>query len=142
MLLRQLDSHAAQEIVIGMVANQGQHEIILQADRSARRDDHDVVNADLLHRAVEVGFDISLFLMRFSRVRLDPVLDVVVQLRLAIDQRDARAVTPQIESGNRGRVLAADHQHVGVVIRMRLGVIVRDLGQILAGHVPSWLARS
>ena len=83
--------------------------------------------------AVEVGLDLSV-LDAVLEVGLDPVLHVMVQLRSAMHQRDARAVPPQIERRNGGGVLAPDHQHVGVVVRMRLAVVVRDLGQILAGN--------
>ena len=65
----------------------------------------------------------------------------VVQLRAAIHQCDPRAVTPQVQSRDGGGIFATDHQHIGVVVGMGLGIIVRDLGQFFArkaqlvGHV-------
>src|SRR5580700_7713517 len=56
----------------------------------------------------------------------------MMQLRASVCQRDARAVPPQIERGNGSGILAADHEHVGVVIRMRLSVVMRNFGKLLA----------
>src|SRR5271155_135411 len=58
----------------------------------------------------------------------------MVQLLAAVDERDARSVTPQIEGRDSGGILASDHQHIAVVIRMRLAIIMRDLGEIFAGQ--------
>jgi len=43
-------------------------------------------------------------------------------------------MTPQIQSGDGGGVLAADYQHISVVVRVGVAVVVRDLGQIFAGN--------
>src|SRR5579872_7087262 len=48
-------------------------------------------------------------------------------------QRDAGLVPVQLEGGNGGRVLGADDDHVLVVVRVRLLVIVQDLILIFAG---------
>ena len=74
----------------------------------------------------------SLLLDAVFKIGLDPVFDVVVQLRPAINQSDARAVPPQIESRDGGGVLAPDYQHVRVIVGMSVAIVVRDLGQILA----------
>jgi len=47
LLLRQLDAHAAQKIVVRMIADQREHEVVLQTQRSARGDEDDVVEAKL-----------------------------------------------------------------------------------------------
>ena len=57
-----------------------------------------------------------------------------MELRATVDERDARAVSPQIEGRDSGGILAADHQYIGVVVGMSLGVIVRNLRQIFAGQ--------
>ena len=65
LLLRQFNAHAAQKIVVRMVADQRQHEVVLQAHRPARRIHHHMVDADFLHRTAEVGLDLPA-LIRFS----------------------------------------------------------------------------
>ena len=90
-----------------------------------------MIHTNFLHSAVEVGFDFSVR-DAILQVRFDPVLDVAVKLRAAIDERHARSVPPQVESGDGGGVLAANYQNVAVVVRMRLSVIMRNLRQVLA----------
>jgi len=91
---RKLNPHAAEKIVIRMVADKSEDKIVLQANRTARRVDHYMVHANFLHRAVEVRFDV-IALYAVFQVGLDPVLNVVVQLRAAIGQSDACAMPPQ-----------------------------------------------
>ena len=110
-----------------MVADHGQNEVVVRPHWPAWRVDHDVVDSDLLHGAVEVRLDLSILDTVFN-VGLDPVLHVVVKLRVAMHQRNAGAVTPKIQCGDRGGVLAANDHHIRVVIRMRIVIIVRDLG--------------
>ncbi len=50
-----------------------------------------------------------------------------------MDEGDARAVTPEVERGDGGGVLAADDEDVEAEVRMRLVVVVLDLGQVFAG---------
>src|ERR1035437_3226391 len=93
LLLRQFNPHAAQKIVVRMVANQGEHEVILQADRAARRIDKNVVDADFLHRTVEVSLDLPILDAVFN-VGLDPVFNMMVELPVAVDQCDTGSVPP------------------------------------------------
>ena len=68
-------------------------------------------------------------------VGLDPILHAIGNPRAAMHQRDARAGPEQFERRDGGGILRAHHQHVVIVVRMRLLVIVDDLVQILARHV-------
>ncbi len=52
-----------------------------------------------------------------------------------MEQRDARAGPEQFERRDGGGVLRAHHQHVVIVVRMRLLVIVDDLVQLFAGDI-------
>src|SRR5579872_357557 len=96
LLFRKFNSHAAQKIVVGMVANQRQHKIILQSDRPPRSDDHNVIHADFLHRTAEVRLDLSGF-DAVLEVWLDPVLHMMMNLRLAMHERHSRPMPPQIK---------------------------------------------
>src|SRR6185436_13514685 len=65
-------------------------------------------------------------------VRLDPVLDPIRDRRPADDDRDAGAVTIEIERGFGGGVLPADHDHVPPVKRIARDVTRVDVRLILA----------
>src|SRR5437660_4246577 len=112
-----------------MVADERQYEVVLQANRAARRVDDHVIDANFLHGAVEEGFNIAV-LDTVLQVGLDPVLDVVMDLRTTIYERNAGAVPPKVERRNRRRVLPANHQHITIKVRMRLAVVMRNLGEI------------
>src|ERR1039457_4765744 len=58
-----------------------------------------------------------------------------MHLRPAVDEGDAGAMTPEVERGDGGGVLAADDEDVEAEVRMRLVVIVLHLGEVLAGNV-------
>ena len=51
-----------------------------------------------------------------------------------MNQGHARAMTPEIERGDGGGILASDDEDVAVEIGMRLAVIMMNLGQVLAGN--------
>ena len=57
----------------------------------------------------------------------DPVLNMAMHLRAAMDQGDARAMSPEVERGDGGRVLAADDHDVEAEEGMRLVVVVLTL---------------
>ncbi len=73
--------------------------------------------------------------MRFSMFGLIQYLTRSDILGPAMQQRDARAGPVQFERGDGGGVLRAHHQHVVIVVRMRLLVIVNDLVELFAGDV-------
>ena len=50
-------------------------------------------------------------------------------------QGHAGAAPPEFERRDGRRILATDHQHIGIEVRMRLAVVVQDLGQLFAGYV-------
>src|SRR5437899_7180171 len=117
-----------------IVSGESKHEVIIQPDASIGRLDYDVVLSDLGNPAVEVGNDLAVLDSVFD-VGPDPVLHVAVHLAFVVNQGHTGAVTPQFQRRNRGRVLAPDHQHLALVVRVRLVVVVIDLGQVLARNV-------
>lgn len=67
-------------------------------------------------------------------VGLDPVFDVGMECGTAVDEGDARAVTPEIKSCDCGGILAADDEDVLVEVGMRFVIVMLDLGKIFAGN--------
>src|SRR5690348_12502436 len=116
-----------------MVSNQREDKIVLQAHRPARGRDYCVVDSDFLDVTVEKSFDLSV-LDAILEVGLDPVLYVMVELRTAVNQRNPSTMPPKIKRRDGCRVLAADHQHIRVVVGVRLPIIVGDFGEILTGN--------
>ena len=94
----------------------------------------DVVRPDLDHRAAEVSGDFAV-LDAVLDVGQDPVLDVIMQFRSAMDQGHARAVPPEIERRDGGRIFASDDQHIHVEKRMGLAIVVKDLGKVFSGNI-------
>src|SRR3984893_18588166 len=128
------DAHAAEEIVVGMLPSQREHKIVFQTTRSGRSSHPNVVNADFLHRAVEVRDDFA-SLDAVLDVGTYPVLNVAVDLRSAMDESDASAGPPQIQSHLSRGILAADNNDVSTKIRMRFPIVMKDFFQILAGDI-------
>ncbi len=58
-----------------------------------------------------------------------------MHLGAAMDEGDARAVTPEVERGDGGGVLAADDEDVEAEVGVGLVVVVLDLGEVFAGDV-------
>src|SRR4030088_1676047 len=114
-----------------MVADEGQDEVVLQSKRAARSIHYHVVHYDFFHAAAEVSLNFPCLDAVFY-IGLDPILHVMVQLRLTVNQGDASTMAPEIKSCDGGRILATDDQHLAVVVRVRLAVIVRDPGAVLA----------
>ncbi len=95
---RKFNADAAQEVVVWMVAGEGKHKIILEANRAGGGTQNDTVVVNLGHTAIKVSCDLA----RFDAVlyiRAHPVFDVGMYLRPATDERDACAMTPQVQSG-------------------------------------------
>src|SRR5512146_75904 len=66
-------------------------------------------------------------------VGFDPIFDVAMQFRVAMNQRDARAVPPEFKRGDGGRILAANDGDVEPIKRMRIVVVVVNLAERFAG---------
>src|SRR5258708_2478064 len=49
LIFGKLDAHAAQEVIVRVVANQGHDEVVLQAHVAARCDDDNMVHSDFLY---------------------------------------------------------------------------------------------
>src|ERR1700688_408357 len=131
---REFDAHAAEEIEVGMIPSEREHKIVFQMKSSGWSSQRDVVTADFLHRAVEVRDDLAR-LDTVLDVGTHPILDVAVDLRSAMDESDASAVPPQIQSHLGRGILAADNNDVSIKIRMRFPIIMEDFFQVLAGNI-------
>src|SRR6267143_6659313 len=87
-----------------------------------------------MHSTVEMRDDFSGF-DAILDVGTHPILDVAVNLRSAMDERDASAVPPQIQSHFGRGILAANHNDVTIKIRMWFPIIMEDLLQVLARDI-------
>ena len=72
--------------------------------------------------------------MRLSMSGFTQYLIEAPEGRPPMDQRHVRAGPKQLQRGFCRRVLAADDHHALPIARVRVAVVVRDVGQILAGH--------
>jgi len=131
---RKFDPHAAEEIEVWMVPSKREHEIVFQTTRSGRSSQRDIIAVDFLHRAVEVRDDFAR-LDAVLDVGTHPILDVVVNLRSSMDQSDASAVPPQIQSHFGRGILAANDNDVRIEIRMRFPIVMEDFLLVLAGDI-------
>src|SRR6266852_1679507 len=131
LLSRQLYADTGQEVEVRMVPGERKNEIVLQALRTSRSIKYDVIGADLEDRTVEVGNYFS-GLDAVLDVGAHPIFDIRMDLGSAMDQRHARAMTPEIKSGLRSRVLAANYDHVVIEVRMSFTIVVEDLGKVFA----------
>src|SRR5258706_2478877 len=129
-----VDAHAAEEIEVGMVPSEREHKIVFQSKRPGRSSQRNVVTADFPHRAVEMRNDFP-SLDAVLDVGTHPVLDVAVNLRSAMDERDASAMPPQIQSHFGRGILAANHNDVTIRIRMRFLIVMEDFYQVVAGDI-------
>src|ERR1700675_2127520 len=117
-----------------MIPSEREYEMVFQTKRDGRSSQRNIVTADFLHRAVEVrdnfaGLDAVL------DVGTHPILDVAVDLRSAMDESDASAVPPQIQSHLGRGILAANHNHIRIKIRMWFPIIMEDFFQVFAGDI-------
>src|ERR1700694_770725 len=108
-----------------MVPGKRKYKIVFQTKRSGRSAQRNIVTADFLHRAVEVRDDFA-SLDSVLDIRTHPILDVVVDLRSAMDESDASAVPPQIQSHFGRGIFAANDNDVSIKIRMRFAIIMED----------------
>ena len=95
--------------------------------------DQDRIRPNLHHLSFKQSFDLSL-LDPVLDVRADPVFDPVRERRMTVDERDAGAVPVKIQGRLGRRVGPSDHGNIAVEVRVRLGVVMRYFGQVLAGN--------
>src|SRR5262249_9364221 len=126
-----LDSDLAQKIEIGMITGERENEVVPERQFTLRSMEYRGRWRDLLYCRIEVRHDLAILDPVFD-VGLDPILHVLMDRRAAMHKRDPRAVPPQFERRNCGRVLGADHDHVRVKIRMRLSIVMMNLCKLLA----------
>src|SRR4029077_2166953 len=86
------------------------------------------------HRAIEVRYDLA-SLDAVLDVGTHPIFDVAVDLRSAMDERDASAMPPQIQSYLGRGILAANHNDIRLKIGMRFAIVMEDFFQVLAGDI-------
>src|SRR6266853_2839037 len=131
---RKFDPNAAEEIEVRMVPSEREHKIVFQIKGTGRSSQRNVFTADFMHSTVEMRDDFS-GLDAVLNVGTHPILDVVVDLRSAMDESDASAVPPQIQSHLGRGILAANDNDVHIKIRMRFPIVMEDFFQILAGDI-------
>src|SRR5580700_1943596 len=68
-------------------------------------------------------------------VRAHPIFYGLTKLRLAMNQCDSSATSIKLKSRLGSGILPPDHNDVLLPVLMRLGVIVRNVGEMLAGHI-------
>src|SRR6266436_2996530 len=117
-----------------MVPSKREHKIVFQIKRTGRSSQCHVVTADFMHSTVEMRNDFA-GLDAVLDVGTYPILDIVVDLRSAMDESNASAMPPQIQSHLDRGVLAANYNDVHIKIRMRFPIIMEDFFQILAGDI-------
>src|SRR6266481_7533254 len=116
-----------------MVSSQGKDKVVLDGEFARGGLHYDMVGCNLLHRRVEVGSALAV-LYPVLYIRQYPIFHVRVHLRTTMDERDPGAVPPQVQCGNRRRVLAADHQNVIVEVGMWFAIVMKDFEQVFAGN--------
>src|SRR5690606_23307394 len=94
----------------------------------------DSTGLEPLDDGLEAGGDRAL-LDPVLEVRPDPVLEGPLHVLATVDDRHVGARAVQVERGVRGAGAAAHYHHRPAEVRVRLGVVVRDLFHVLARHV-------
>src|SRR5882757_4633720 len=133
LLGRQIDPNAGQEIVIGVVSGQRKNEVIFQALRTSRSVEHNEVRTNLEDSAIEIGRNLT-GLDAVLDVRPYPILHVRMNLGAAVDHCHASSMPPEIKRGLSCGIFAADDDHIVIEIRMRLAIVMKNFGKILAGN--------
>ncbi len=133
-VIREGDAERREELEIRLIAGHRQHPVVLDLlPRDAHGADDQRRGPDLLDGGAEERADASLF-DAVLEVRADPVLHAVGHRRRADDERDLGAVPIAVERRFRRRVLCADDGDLLFHVRVRLAVIVGDLGKRLSRH--------
>src|SRR5215468_12706131 len=127
------DPDLAEKLQIRVIAGEREHKVVLEGQFAVRRIQYDRSRRDLPHYRVEVRLDFAVLDAVFD-IGLDPVLHLVMDHRTAMHQRDSRPVSPQLERGNGGGILRADHDHLCVEIRMRFTIIMTHFREVLARY--------
>ena len=130
------DAEAAQEREIGMVAGQGKDLRGRDGLLPFRSADSHAAGLEAQHVGLEEGFHLFGLDAVFD-VRANPILDGGAEFGAAMNQGYVGAGAIQIERGFGGRILAADDDDVLAPVGVRLGVVVRNVGQILAGNAEA-----
>src|ERR1039458_4966494 len=130
-----IDFHArlAEEVEIRVVAREGKDKIVFRSQYfPAAFPDTNPAGRNLLNLGFKNGADGSFF-DAILKVWPDPVLDVPAESSFAVDECDLRAMPEEVQSRGGSRICAPDHGHFPAVIWVRVRIVVRDLGEVLAG---------
>src|SRR5215831_3642699 len=98
-----------------MIAGKGEYKVVLDLAFAFRRAETHRPGKNLLNAAAKIRRHFAVGNTVLD-VRLDPVLYVFLDRRAAMHQRDPRPAPPELQGGDRRRVLAADHQHIGIEV--------------------------
>src|SRR5581483_11481885 len=79
LLRRELDSQAAQEIIIGVIAGKCKNKVVVQVGDAVGRVYHYVIGANFADEAIEVRGDLAILDPVFD-VRLDPIFHMMVHV--------------------------------------------------------------
>src|SRR5437588_3808735 len=93
------NAYFPQKIEVRMVTRHGQNEIVLQDYLTCRTGKDNGRGCNRFYRRVKVSLDLCI-LDAILNVWLDPVLHPRTDSRSAINQRDTRAMPPQLQRGN------------------------------------------
>ena len=115
-----------------MIAGEGEDEVVGEGDVAGGRGEGDSVFGDVSDRGGEIGADFAV-LDAVVDVGQDPVFDVAMHLRAAVDEGDTGPVAPEVEGGDGSGVLAADDDNFEAEVGVGLVVVVADLAEVFAG---------
>jgi hypothetical protein len=130
----QLDAEVLDEAEVGVVAGEGEDEVVGDDLGAFGGGEGHVIFRDAGDNCVEVGGDLAV-LDAIVDVGEYPVFDVAVHLRAAVDEGYAGSVAPEVEGCDGGGVFAANDEDVEAVVRVGLVVVVLDLGEVFAGDI-------
>ena len=128
------DAEGPEEAVVRPIARHRHHPVVRDLLDACWRAQHDRRLPDRVDRRIEVRADAA-FLDPVLEIGLDPVLDLVRQRRPPHDERHVGSVTVTVERRLCGRVLGADDRDLLPDVAVWLGVVMRDLREVLAWHV-------
>ena len=130
----QADAQRFEEFQIRPIAGHGKNKIVRELFGALGRLDLHGLGMDRDQVRIEVRLHLAA-LDPVLDVRLDPILHAIRDPRAAMKHRDARAGPKQFQRRDGRRILRAHDQHVVIVVRMRLLVIVDHFVQLFAGDV-------
>src|SRR5581483_1055903 len=99
--LVQAYAHAAQEVIVGVVAGKGKYKIILDPDLARKSAQQHAILPDLAYARLEVSLDFPILYTIFD-VRFNPILYVWVHAAAAMHQCHPSPAPPQFQGCDSG----------------------------------------